>query len=328
MPSNIHWEKNIGRRFQLRDLQVFFSVVEQGSMAKAAAELGVTQPSISAAIAGLETSLGARLFERSPRGVELTPIGQALLARGRAAFDELRQGIRDIEFLSEHGVGEVRIGCAESMASGFLPAILDVLSQTYPRISVQVMHVNTPTLEFHELDDRRLDLVLALLAVPDPHRVPAQYAVETLFEERLCIIVGRNNPLASRRKIDFEELSQQPWVLGPMNTPGVSWIADMFQAAGVEFPKRRITTWSVHLRNHMAATGRFVAITPESAFNRAAHRYGLKELPIELRAPRWPAGAVTLRKRKLSPAVDLFMECARKVARDVRTAPIRGAGGR
>ena len=315
MPSAIHWEKNIGRRFQLRDLQVFFSVAEQRSMAKAAAELGVTQPSISAAIGGLETSLGARLFERSPRGVELTPIGQALLARGRAAFDELRQGIRDIEFLNEHGVGEVTIGCPESIASGFLPATLDLLSRTNPRISVSVVHVVTPTVEFHELDERRVDLVLALLAVPDPHRVPAQYAVETLFEERLCIVVGRHSPLASRRRINFDELSQQPWVLGPLNTPGVSWIVEMFRAAGAEFPKRRITTWSVHLRNHMAATGRFVAITPESAFDRAADRYGLKKLPIVFRAPRWPVAAVTLRKRKLSPVVDLFMDCARSVAR-------------
>src|SRR4029079_16972168 len=100
MASHIHWEKNIGRRFQLRDLQVFFTVADRGSMAKAAVDLGVTQPSVSGVISDLETSLGARLFERSPRGVELTRVGQALLVRGRAAFDELRQGIAGVELLS------------------------------------------------------------------------------------------------------------------------------------------------------------------------------------------------------------------------------------
>src|ERR1700745_3176565 len=100
MASSIHWEKNIGRRLQLRDLQVLFTVADRGSMAKAAAELGVTQPSVSAVIANLESSLGAQLFERSSRGVELTRVGKAFLTRGRAAFDELRQGVRDVEFLS------------------------------------------------------------------------------------------------------------------------------------------------------------------------------------------------------------------------------------
>jgi DNA-binding transcriptional LysR family regulator len=145
MASTIHWEKNIGRRFQLRDLQVFFTVAERCSMAKAAAELGITQPSVSTAIAGLETSLGAKLFDRSPQGVELTPVGQALLIRGRAAFDELRQGVRDIEYLSKPDVGEVRIGCPESIAAGFLPAVIDRLSQKCPLVSLAVAHVVTPT---------------------------------------------------------------------------------------------------------------------------------------------------------------------------------------
>src|SRR5215203_4718874 len=101
MASNIHWEKNIGRRFQLRELHVFFTVAGCGSMAKAAAELGITQPSVSAAIAGLETSLDVRLFDRGPGGVELTPSGRAMLSRVQAAFDELRLGVKDIDFLRE-----------------------------------------------------------------------------------------------------------------------------------------------------------------------------------------------------------------------------------
>ena len=108
MASHIHWEKNIGRRFQLRELHVFFTVAKRGSMAKAATELGITQPSVSAVIGSLETSLGVRLFDRGPSGVEPTPFGRALLSRVQAAFDELRQGVKDIEFLSEPTAGEVR----------------------------------------------------------------------------------------------------------------------------------------------------------------------------------------------------------------------------
>src|SRR5437660_1330817 len=99
MTRLIQWEQQIGRRVRLRDLSVFFTVVEYGSMAKAGAKLGVSTPTVSEVIADLEHALGVRLLDRTPKGVAVTPYGKALLARGRAAFDELRQGIRDIEFV-------------------------------------------------------------------------------------------------------------------------------------------------------------------------------------------------------------------------------------
>ena len=90
------WESQIGRRLKLRDLHVFSTVIHRGSMAKAADHLGVSQPAVSEIIADLEHALGVRLLDRSSRGVEATPYGQALLKRSIAAFDELKQGIRDI----------------------------------------------------------------------------------------------------------------------------------------------------------------------------------------------------------------------------------------
>ena len=284
-------------------------------MAKAAADLGITQPAISATVAGLETSLGAKLFDRSPRGVELTPIGRTLLSRARAAFDELRQGIRDIEFQKEPDVGEVRIGCPEFVAAGFLPGVIDLLSRKYPRISLVVAQVNTPTLEFRELDERRLDMVLALLAVPDARAVPHDYDVEVLFEDRLCVVAGGNNPWIGRKKIDFIQLSKEPWIVGLFDTPGANWLADMFRVEGAEFPKRYVATFSLHVRNYMAASGRFIATMAESTFNRAAERYQLKKLPVLVPAPGWPVAAITLRNRNLSSLVDRFLECAREVGK-------------
>jgi DNA-binding transcriptional LysR family regulator len=296
-------------------LHVFFTVADRGSMAKAAVELGITQPSVSAVIAGLETSLGARLFDRGPRGVEPTPHGRALLARVRAAFDELRQGVKDIEFLSEPSAGEVKIGCPESIAAGFLPAVIELLSQRYPRVSLVVAQVNTPTLDFRELDERKLELVLAHLATPDPINLPADYTAEILFDDHFCIVVGDSSPWARRHKIDIAELTDEPWIIAPLDSPGTSWVAEAFQAHGAKLPKRCVTTYSTHIRNNLVATGRFVATMPESAFGLAANRFRLKVLPIELPIPRWPVAVVTLCNRTLSPVVNLFLDCARAVAR-------------
>src|SRR5262245_3184938 len=113
-------EARIGRRVRFRDLQVLLAVADCGSMAKAAVQLGITQPAVSEIIAALESAFAVRLFDRGPQGVEPTVYGRALLKRGLVAFDELREGIRDIEFLTNPTIGEVRIGCPDSIATGIL----------------------------------------------------------------------------------------------------------------------------------------------------------------------------------------------------------------
>jgi DNA-binding transcriptional LysR family regulator len=91
MPQLVDWERRIGRRLRLRDLHIFFAVLQAGSMAKAASSLRVTQPSVSKAIGDREAALGVRLFDRSPQGVELTKYGDALRKCGRTVQTGLRQ---------------------------------------------------------------------------------------------------------------------------------------------------------------------------------------------------------------------------------------------
>src|SRR5579859_3323022 len=118
-------ESRLGRRFRLRDLHILSEVVRWGSMAKAGSQLGIAQPSISEAIAGLETALRVRLLDRSPRGTEPTIYARALLKRVDVVFDELKQGVREIEFLADPTVGHITIGCPESLAAGFASAAID-----------------------------------------------------------------------------------------------------------------------------------------------------------------------------------------------------------
>src|SRR3954468_2262237 len=100
----------IGRRMKLHDLNVLMAVVQAGSMSKAAALLNTTQSAISRSIADLEHTMGARLLDRNAQGVEPTQYGRALLKRGVVVFDELKQGVQDIEYLSDPGAGELRMG--------------------------------------------------------------------------------------------------------------------------------------------------------------------------------------------------------------------------
>src|SRR5215831_972698 len=112
--------ERIERRLKLHDMRVLMSVVQAGSMGKAAERLGTSQPAISRSIADLEHALGVRLVDRSRRGIEPTAYGRALIRRGTAVFDELRQGVKDIEFLADPTAGELRIGTTEAIAGAIV----------------------------------------------------------------------------------------------------------------------------------------------------------------------------------------------------------------
>jgi DNA-binding transcriptional LysR family regulator len=305
-------ETRISRRLRFRDLQVLFAVVQCGSMAKAAAELGVTQPAVSEVIAELEDAFGVRLFDRSPQGTVPTIYGRALLKRGLAAFDELKQGIRDIEFLSDPTKGEVRIGAAESIAAAILPPMIQKFCDEYPGVALTIDAVPTPTLELPELHARKLDVVLARLSRPhvdDPFGDDLN--VEILFEDEAVIAAGANSRWARRRKIDLADLLEASWVGTPAPTLTTIRLEQAFRDRSLPVPTMRVTTFSVQIRAHLLTTGDFLTAMPRSIMRVNAECSGLRELPIRLPNPSFPVAVVTLKGRTLTPAVELFLESLR-----------------
>src|SRR5262245_39847586 len=101
----MEWSERIGRRIKLRDLHILLAVVQCKSMAKAAEHLAISKPVVSKSITDLERVLGVRLLERDRYGAEPTVYGSALLKRGTTIFDELRESVKDIEFLSDSKTG-------------------------------------------------------------------------------------------------------------------------------------------------------------------------------------------------------------------------------
>jgi len=231
MPKLVQWEQQIGRRLRLRDLFVFFTVVEYGSMAKAADKLRVSTPSVSEVIASLEHALGVRLLDRTTKGILTTPYGDALLVRGRAAFDELRQGIRDIEFIADPDAGDLRIGCPESIAAGFLVSVLARFSRDHPRVRAHVLPVYTPTVEFPELHERKIDLAFARLANdPVQGRLTEELDAEVLFNDGYSVVVGAKSKWA-RRKVGLADLVDEPWIMTPLDALGDSFVGGAFSSS-------------------------------------------------------------------------------------------------
>jgi DNA-binding transcriptional LysR family regulator len=317
--SKVGSNEYVGRRLRFRDLQVLFAVAQFGSMAKAAAQLGVTQPAVSDIVASLEHMFAVQLFDRRPHGVELTIYGRALLKRSQAAFDELRQGIRDIEYLSDPTAGELRIGCPPSVAAAIFPTAIERFSRQYPRVVLQFDELAAPSTEFPGLHERKHDLVVTRILRPLVDE--ADLHVETLFQDPLIVAADVRSEWGRRRRIDLAELLDAPWILTAPHTWVYLSVAEALQARGFAMPKISLAAASALLRMDLLARGPFVTVLPSSVLRLNAGRRSLKALPIDLQIPGYPVAILTLKNRVLSPVASLFIEHVRAIAKSMAARP-------
>jgi DNA-binding transcriptional LysR family regulator len=315
--SILQWEPavqlsdRIGLRMKLHDLHVLIAVVQAGSMGKAAAHLNTTQPAVSRSIAELERTLGVRLLVRNNQGVAPTDYGRALLDGGVAAFDDLRQAVKNIEFLADPMAGEIRIGCTPILAASFVSAAVDRLSRRYPRI---VFHFMTAYLEplRRELNERNLDLLIVRRFAPTADE---RVDFESLFDDSYVVAAGAQNPWARRRRIELNELAREPWTLPPQESVIGTLAMEAFRASGLDYPRTTVVTDSPQVRASLLTTGRFVTIFPASVLGLLKMRSEIKVLPVDLPMARVPNVIVTVKNRILSPIAQLFIEQAREVAK-------------
>jgi DNA-binding transcriptional LysR family regulator len=301
----------IGRRMKLQDLHVLMTVVQAGSMGRAAQRLNTTQPNVSRSIADLEHALGVRLLDRHRQGVEPTEYGRALLDCGVAVFDDLRQGVKNIEFLADPTGGEVRIGSNPFLAASFVSAVIDRLSRRHPRIVFEVVTDQVEVLH-RQLSERNVDLLIAQSFGPVADE---RLGFEVLFDDSFVVVAGAQNPWVRRRRVELAELANEPWVLPAPRSAIGSVFVQAFRARGLDYPRVAVVTSPRDVRTSLLATGRFLTIFPTSALRFSTERPNLKVLPVELAIPRVAIAIVTLKSRTLSPVAQLFIRHAREVAK-------------
>ena len=238
---------------------------------------------------------------------------------GAAAFDDLRQTIKEIEFLANPTSGEIRIGCPETVAALMTP-VVEHLSARYPGIVLDVTEVAAPTLDLPQLRGRTLDLAMIRVAgPPSAHRYGADLDVEVLLNDETRIVVGKDSRWARRRKIDLAELAGEPWILPPTNSLNSAVVMDAFRMRGLDPPKVSIVTYSMQLRAKLVSGGKHVTVFPRSLLRLYADEMSVKELPIDLPPREWPIALVTLKNRMTNPVVQLFIKQVRETFKELAT---------
>jgi DNA-binding transcriptional LysR family regulator len=311
----MQWSERIGRRIKLRDLHILLAVAQHGSMGKAARQLGMSQPVVSKAIAELERALRLRLLDRSPQGIEPTAYGRALLKSSATVFDDLRQGVKTLEFLADPRAGELRIGTTEPGAAGFVPEVIDRFSRKYPRVRFHVTTADPVTLSERQLAQREIELAIG--AAPGAE-VPRDVVAEHLFEDRAVVMAAARSKWSRRRRLALADLLDEPWILPPPESAFGVHIAQAFRDSGLQPPQAAVVAFSIPLIQHLLARGRYLSMLPV-VMARLGKHFSLTAVDVKFAGVPRSVSIMTLRNRELSPLAHVFMGFVRETAR--RLAP-------
>lgn len=224
-------------------LRGFLALAESGNYSWAARKLGVSRPSIHRAINDIERIAGFPIFVKTVQGFELTQAGNSFRRSVLLAFEELRQGLEEIDFLRGHDSPRISLGSLPLARSFILPKVINDLGVIRPDVRIRVRDGSYGDL-LHALRHGEIDLLIGALRSPLPADDIEQ---EPLHMDRLAIVARAGHPLAGRKSLDAGTLAQFSWVTPSPDIPTRKHFDALFGAARVQAPERLIETSSLIL---------------------------------------------------------------------------------
>jgi len=303
-------------RLKFRHLRLLAVLADVGNQAEAARRLATTQPGVSKMLAELEAMVGARLFERTAKGVMPTPRGETLIRHARWILGDLGRLGEELAALGDTLAGEIHLGTNSSSAASLVPRSLVLLRRRAPALTVVVHEASVESL-LPALEARKLDLVVARLG-----RVTASadYAQRALFEEPMVLAAAPDHPLAARKSaLGWHELGAYSWILPPEGSPVHDALMLLLVRHRVE---PRVLARSVSILNNlvlMEAAGA-LSVFPAAVGREYERRGLLATLPLALPPVFGPIGVITLRGLAPSPGLASLIECLQTSADELKAA--------
>jgi LysR family transcriptional regulator of gallate degradation len=287
----------------LRQLDYFRRVAQRRNISLAAAELNITQPSLTKSIKLLEKELGVRLFDRLARGVELTDYGQAFLRHAEAIRVQIGDASREIAALRSGNHGTVSVGAGPAWLRRHLPLAVAQTVSRHPRVRIRVGGGFDEEL-FRALRRGDYDFVVAELPQAEDRR---GLEVRPLASDDLGVCCRAGHPLARRRRIAPQDLLQYPWVLLPRTTRAQRRLTALFAAQDLTPPQNVVETSSHAFLLNMLRGSDALSFTASRTVD-IEEGAGLVMLNVPQLRSRREAGIVLRRGGFLSPAAQHLIE--------------------
>lgn len=267
----------------LRQLEYFVAVAEEGSFTRAAARVHVVQSAVSAAVKTLERELGTSLLDRNSKRVLLTDAGEALLPKAQAVLDAATEARTAVAQVRGAITGTVRLGTLTAMTLIDLPALLGEFHRRHPGVLVRT---SAATSGSQGLVERLLDRELDLAFVSLPGEVPAGITLDELACSVMDLVVPDDHPLAVRSEVPIGDLAGLDFIDSPVGY-GNRAVADRAFAAAVVPRRVTLEMSDIFTGVDYVRHGLGVALLPSYIL---AGAQGVSTLKVTGADLRWPLG--------------------------------------
>jgi len=299
----------------LRDIEYFAVLAEHGHVGRAAEALGLGQPALSMSLRRLERSAQTKLVRRTPKGVELTAVGAALLShvhKLRLARDDLAREVAD---LANGSAGQLRIGAGGATAEVLLPEACGALLKDAPNVVLNItINSNSTAVLLPVLRGGDLDLVVNHAR----HAVTEGLTQESLGEDEFVVYAAADHRLAKRKSVTVADIAQERWAMTEASAfYSNQSLRTVFADHGLPPPSIALLSTGGHLNRSTVASTNLLGFATKRAVQAFAPHLRLKIIPVK--DVKWsrPVAVFYRKDAYLSPLARRFIEILRSTARNI-----------
>jgi DNA-binding transcriptional LysR family regulator len=289
----------------LRDLTYFETIAELGHLGRAAEKLNRSQPALTKSIQRLEESFGTKLFQRDGRRIKLTPVGELLQARGKMLQQSIAQTQREVRDFASGAVGEIRLGCASTMAEYLLPELTNALLKRAPEITLKLV-IGQDDMLREQLRSGHLDMIICAQRTTED-----EFTAHPILTDEAVVIASRNHPIFNA-PFQMSDLCNYRWVLPP---PGVSsriWVDEAFARHHLPLPVVQIEANSISLLPRLIAQTRLLSFIARETLEYGKNMQYLREVPLHDTTMARTICVILRREGYLSPAAHAMAKMLRE----------------
>ena len=298
---------------ELRDIEYFAVVADHGNLGRAADALGLSHPALSKSLRRLESAVEAKLVRRTPKGVELTAEGAALLARAKDLRLNLQDLSREIRDIGSGRGGHVRLGIAPGIDEVLVGPACALLRREAPHVTITLTSATNDVL-VPALLNAEYDLIVSGI----PAKPQEGLTQESLYDDEFAVFVAPAHPLARRRRVTLDELAGAAWVLSPENTLSRRRLVQALEQRGLGPPHVAAEANSAAARLSIVLHSDLLGFGSLRAIEQSAPGERVVALPIQEIAWSRRVGVSYRRSAYLSPASLRFIDILKRVASAVQ----------
>ncbi|WP_349573426.1 LysR family transcriptional regulator [Azotobacter salinestris] len=289
---------------RLKHLVLIDTLARTRNMHAAAEQMNLSQPAVSKMLRDLEEALGFPLFERLPRSMPPTELGEYVARYARMTLNDTQKFVEQVNRLSKGGHGYLKVGAIFAATAVVLPEAIARIKAERPLLSIEVMEQTSNQL-LEMLEQKKLDLIIGRFT---EERYQQIFDYRGLGPEPFCLVVNGHHPLGRLEEVPLAELERWPWILYPASTPIRRRMEQAFAEFGIRTPSNTVETISMQTFLTLLQSDPMIAMLPESMVQSQLQSGQLRMLNTAFHVEPLEYGIITRKDEPLPAAAREFAE--------------------